>query len=291
MKNMLSAIDKDSPATVVFLDTETTGLTAQDVIIEIAMIKCQVYQGKCEVIDTYDQYIRPLQFVPKKIEELTGITNEFLIDKPLESEVFQNIDSFLGECPVIAAYNAKFDAGMIERMYQRNHKAFKPGAIVDVLEFAKCAYSSADVRNRAYQKKKLDEKVGKTLSPHCLTVAAFMSGVKTDDIEFHNALADTTVTIRLYEALYSKLVKLLHRPSGEPVSVYGANYYEGFKGKSKLYIITEFGSIEYDTYDKVFYEKDFDISNIDLEFVIAQLKYRFKADNMDEIVKKAKEAK
>ena len=64
---------------LVLFDTETTGLAFhRDEIIEFAAVVLERRDGQVQVIETYDELISlsPGGFVPAKIEQLTGITNQ-----------------------------------------------------------------------------------------------------------------------------------------------------------------------------------------------------------------------
>ena len=71
---------------LIVLDTETTGLDFNDghKIIEIGCV--EIINRKI-TNNIYHQYIRPNKMIDDKAREIHGITNEFLEDKPLFSEI------------------------------------------------------------------------------------------------------------------------------------------------------------------------------------------------------------
>lgn len=95
----------------IILDTETTGLEPQKGhrIIEI---------GCVELIDrqptgnNFHRYINPQREIEASAITVHAITNEFLRDKPLFSEIFQDFLSFVNGAELIA-HNASFDVGFI----------------------------------------------------------------------------------------------------------------------------------------------------------------------------------
>lgn len=95
----------------IVFDTETTGLDPNtgDRLTEL---------GCVEVIDciptgrTYHTYINPQRSVPQEVVEITGLTTEFLADKPLFEEVAQDFVDFVGDAGLVA-HNAPFDRGFI----------------------------------------------------------------------------------------------------------------------------------------------------------------------------------
>ena len=64
---------------LLLIDTETTGLDyVRDEIIELSAVVVERVNGTAQVVREYDELIRlsPGGFIPEKIVELTGITNE-----------------------------------------------------------------------------------------------------------------------------------------------------------------------------------------------------------------------
>ena len=69
---------------LVLFDTETTGLNySRDEIIEFAAVVVERRNGKVEIIEQYDELISlsPGGFIPPKIQQLTGITHEDLLER------------------------------------------------------------------------------------------------------------------------------------------------------------------------------------------------------------------
>ncbi|WP_203291103.1 DNA polymerase III subunit epsilon [Maricaulis parjimensis] len=95
----------------IVFDTETTGLDPKtgDRITEL---------GCVEVIDfiptgrTFHTYVNPQREVPEEVVKITGLTTEFLKDKPLFEHVAQEFVDFVGDA-VMVAHNAPFDRGFI----------------------------------------------------------------------------------------------------------------------------------------------------------------------------------
>jgi len=101
----------------IVFDTETTGLDPNtgDRITEL---------GCVEVIDciptgkTFHAYINPQRSTPQEVVDITGLTDEFLADKPVFAEVAQEFVDFVGDA-VMVAHNAPFDRGFINMEMQR----------------------------------------------------------------------------------------------------------------------------------------------------------------------------
>jgi len=81
------------PERLVFLDVETTGLKPKDDrIIEIFMFSIDA-DGK---VDEYETLINPERKLPSKIVELTGLTDDQLVNAPKESEIAGDVREFIG---------------------------------------------------------------------------------------------------------------------------------------------------------------------------------------------------
>lgn len=101
---------------VIFADLETTGFGAYSDITEIGAIKVNVDTGK--VLSRFSTlvHLKIQKRVPKKIEELTGITTEMLEDAPSLERVLPAFQQFLGDS-VVSFHNAQFDWPMLQKKY------------------------------------------------------------------------------------------------------------------------------------------------------------------------------
>lgn len=91
----------------VVLDLETTGFQGPEKggrIIEIGAVKVDNFQ----VVDSFSTFVNPGIKIPKKIVELTGITDDMVKDAPDIWNVIHELWSFI-EGYTIIAHNAKFD--------------------------------------------------------------------------------------------------------------------------------------------------------------------------------------
>nr|WP_010132270.1 DNA polymerase III subunit epsilon [Microbulbifer agarilyticus] len=101
----------------IVLDTETTGLDPKSGhrIIEIGCVELinRKLTGR-----HYHQYINPEREVDDGAIEVHGITNEFLVDKPIFSQV---VDEFMTFCDgaELVIHNAPFDVGFIDAELKR----------------------------------------------------------------------------------------------------------------------------------------------------------------------------
>ena len=98
-----------------FLDIETTGGShVNDRIIEIALIKIE--NGSLSL--RWETLINPSILIPKRISELTGISNEMVRDAPnfegIAGELFSHLSG-----SVMVAHNVRFDYGFLKAEYKR----------------------------------------------------------------------------------------------------------------------------------------------------------------------------
>ena len=120
--------------TYVVFDTETTGFNAagEDQMIEIGAVK--IKNG--EIIDRFDELINPHRPLPKKITELTLITDDMLKDKDTEENVTKRFIQWAGDLPMVA-HNAKFDISFIEMAYKKYNLGTCTNTVIDTLELSR----------------------------------------------------------------------------------------------------------------------------------------------------------
>nr|DAY77868.1 MAG TPA: DNA polymerase III subunit alpha [Caudoviricetes sp.] len=99
------------PEEFVVIDFETTGFSPiQNEIIEVGMLKvCGT-----DVVDSYQQLVRPNKPVSARITKITGITNEMLKEAPAASDITPDVLDFIGDLPLVG-HNVSFDVGFLVR--------------------------------------------------------------------------------------------------------------------------------------------------------------------------------
>ena len=109
---------------LVLFDTETTGLMySRDEIIEFAAVVVEQRDGQPEIVREYDELIAlsPGGFVPPKIEQLTGITNQDLKERGIpKAQVCGDIADMVAGNTLLLAYNAHFDLSFLYYMLLRD---------------------------------------------------------------------------------------------------------------------------------------------------------------------------
>ena len=120
----------------IILDTETTGLNKkEDRIIEIG---CVELINKIPTGRQYHQYINPEgKIISAKAEEIHGINNKQLEDKPFFKDIAADFLSFIGDS-ILVAHNALFDISFInEELFRMGLSLINLERIVDSLALAR----------------------------------------------------------------------------------------------------------------------------------------------------------
>lgn len=127
---------KDYPLThqeYVVFDTETTGLyVGTDQMIEIGAVK--IKDG--EILESFDELIDPKRPLPRKIVELTNITDELLKGHDSEEEVTKRFLAWAGDLPMVA-HNAKFDIGFIHAACEKYGLNEFNNTVLDTMSIAR----------------------------------------------------------------------------------------------------------------------------------------------------------
>jgi DNA polymerase-3 subunit epsilon len=125
----------------VFLDTETTGLFAEqgDRIIEIGcveMVNRKLTGNKLHL------YLNPERDSHEEALKVHGISNEFLKDKPKFAQIAEELLTYLKGAEVII-HNAPFDIGFLNKELERLSKPYMSewvSGVIDTLSMAKEIY-------------------------------------------------------------------------------------------------------------------------------------------------------
>ncbi len=100
---------QDFMAPYVVFDIETTGFSpVEDKIIEIGAVK--VIGG--EIVDRFSTFVNPEVPIPFKIEQLTSIRDDMVVDSPTIEKILPQFLAFSQGC-VMVAHNAQFDMSFI----------------------------------------------------------------------------------------------------------------------------------------------------------------------------------
>lgn len=123
----------------IILDTETTGLSPEQGhrIIEIG---CLEMANRRLTGESFHVYINPERDVERAAEELHGITEAFLADKPKFIEIVDEFVEFVRDAELII-HNAPFDVGFLNHELKLLKKRYSPidkmCGVIDTLTLAR----------------------------------------------------------------------------------------------------------------------------------------------------------
>ena len=122
--------------TFVVFDLETFGLNShKNEIIEIGAIKLK----GTRIIDTFSSFFNPNKIIPKKISELTHITQDMVDNAPTIEDVLPKFLEFTKDA-VMVAHNSAFDMGFIRREAKKYLGIDYKPAVIDTLQMARDLY-------------------------------------------------------------------------------------------------------------------------------------------------------
>ncbi len=119
----------------IILDTETTGLdVAGDRIVEIG---CVELENHFPTGRTFQVYINPDRPMAREAQEVHGLTDAFLADKPRFAAIADEFLQFVSEGALVA-HNAEFDLGFLNAELARlGRPALDRMRVVDSLSLAR----------------------------------------------------------------------------------------------------------------------------------------------------------
>jgi DNA polymerase-3 subunit epsilon len=119
----------------VVLDTETTGLDplAGHRVVEVGCLELlnTVATGK-----TFHAYFNPEMIMPAGAQEIHGLTDEFLGDKPLFAERVEAFLAFIGDAQLVI-HNAQFDIGFLNAELERIGRQQLANPYIDTVSMAR----------------------------------------------------------------------------------------------------------------------------------------------------------
>lgn len=196
---------ESNTAAYVVVDLETTGSNHfKDVITEIGAIK--YVSG--EEAERFNALIKTDIKIQKKIEKLTGISNEMICIYGIEpKEACENFKEFLGDSIVVGHNFSAFDSKFLEDLYVKELNCHFPNDYIDTVYLAK--KSLPDLKHYSLE---------------CLA-----EEYNIDYSKAHRALEDCVINHRIYE--YLTFGCLLCEAS---------DLDEGWRGK----LLSKFGKLE-----------------------------------------------
>jgi DNA polymerase III epsilon subunit family exonuclease len=120
-------------AELVVLDLETTGLSAaRDRICEIGAVRVRAL----EIVDTFETLVNPGTLIPAPVVALTGIQPGDVLGAPRAETAVRRFLAYAGDVP-LAAHNARFDLGFLEREIERLTGRRLAAPVVDTVWLAR----------------------------------------------------------------------------------------------------------------------------------------------------------
>ncbi len=161
----------------IVFDTETTGMDPfeGDKIVEIGALELinHLPTGK-----SIQLYINPEREVPAEAIAVHGITNEFLKDKPVFSQVYTDFLDFIGNDSTLVAHNADFDMKFLNYELERvGHKPIPKTRVIDSLVIARKKFPG---------------------SPANLDALCRRFGIDNTSRTYHGALLDSELLAEVY---------------------------------------------------------------------------------------------
>lgn len=268
----------------IFLDAEPATLTREDEclasaiagddLLQLSAIKYRVENGVRTQIDEMNLYIMNRQPIDPGASKVNHITEESLVEcgAPTEKEAFPAIKAFFKNCDVFIAYNEPFDYGMMEALYIRNGEKFSPSLRFDVMVM------NIDLFSMYKQTSRKLKDVAKSL------------GVVEGDEEFHNALDDIRVTVKVFDKMvpmYDALPELVDTRKFRTPRIFKHWTWDNpqtYKMK-RIYFQTDCGKIFMEKLDRSFgTDGTYSIEELNMEGFIKNMLNYFKVARIEDVV-------
>ena len=104
-----------SPKRELIFDTETTGLSSEDKIVEISLI--ETIEG-IKTGRSFHCFLNPEVKISKKAVKIHRLTNEKLSNYPTFKQISKKLIDFIGDSTLVA-HNANFDMKMLNNEFRR----------------------------------------------------------------------------------------------------------------------------------------------------------------------------
>ena len=131
------------------IDLETTGLNQKkDAIMEIGAVK---YRNGTEA-DSFHRMVDPGRLIPKRVTELTGITQEEISGKECFCEIGKELLEFL-EDDILVGHNILFDYSFLKRAFVNDNLVTNKGTDtfekkgIDTLKISRLRLSELESRS------------------------------------------------------------------------------------------------------------------------------------------------
>jgi DNA polymerase-3 subunit epsilon len=173
----------------IILDTETTGLEVGEGhrVIEIG---CVELNNRRVTAKTFHHYLNPDRAIDAGAQEVHGISNDFLADKPRFADIAQSLLDYVSGAELVI-HNAAFDIGFLDKELELAGYSERLGRICGVVDTVSMAR-----RMHPGQKASLD-------------ALCKRYGVDNSNRELHGALLDARLLADVYLAMTGGQAALL----------------------------------------------------------------------------------
>ncbi len=194
------------------LDIETTGLSFLEGhrIVEIGCVELlnNVPSGK-----TWQKYINPERSMPEEALKIHGLSEDFLSDKPVFSDIIDELLNFIKDSDLII-HNSRFDLPFINYELELNKRKsldLKKNNVIDTLTLARKMYPgqsvSLDALSRRFKINIERENHGALLDAEILAeVYLEMQGGRQQNINLYKRINNTKKSTRAQIYDYSKKI-------------------------------------------------------------------------------------
>ena len=167
-----------------------------------------------EIVEEYDKFIKIDGFLPPKITDITGITDQMLREEGVdEAEIADDLKERLTEGTLMIAHNAQFDLSFVYYLLKR-HFPLEADGIVENVHWL-------DTLSVLKDRKEYPHKLCDAVEKYC----------NIDEFNFHRAIDDTKA---LYEV--TKAMKNERDDIAEYIDIFGFNPKYGVSGKRFSFI-------------------------------------------------------
>jgi DNA polymerase III subunit epsilon len=163
----------------IIFDTETTGLSPAtgDRLVEIGCIEMI---NRIETGRTYHCYYNPERSMPIEAQNVHGLSDSFLSDKPFFADRVEELLDFIEESPLVA-HNASFDFSFLNHELSAcGRLTLVPARMIDTLSLARARHPGAK---------------------HSLDALCTRYGIDRSHRVKHGALLDAQLLAQLYVEL------------------------------------------------------------------------------------------
>ncbi len=168
----------------IILDTETTGLDPSKGH-RITEIGCIEMVNRRETGKHFHSYLNPEREIDEAAQKITGLTRDFLQDKPKFSEIAGDLLAFLKvEGTELVIHNAPFDLGFLNHEFKRLDQDYKD------LESTLSIFDTLALARRLHpgQRNNLD-------------AVCRRYNIDNSGRDYHGALVDAKLLMRVYLAM------------------------------------------------------------------------------------------